>query len=68
MYNCGMSGKAERYAKACGIGAEFPDLETAEMWARIGQDVTGGSWVVRRTPTGWAAISPSEQARQLQPA
>lgn len=61
-----MAGKAEGRTRSCGIGAEFTDLATAELWARIGQDVTGGSWLVRRTPTGWAAISPTEQ-REHQP-
>lgn len=63
-----MSGKAERYTRSCGVGGTFPDLPTAKMWAAIGRDVAGGTWLIRREGDSWVVYSPSEQARQLQPA
>lgn len=63
-----MSGKESGYTRACGVGGTFPDLATAKMWAAIGRDVAGGTWLIRHENDRWVVYSPSEQARQLQPA
>lgn len=63
-----MSGKEQGYTRACGVGGTFPDLDTAKLWASIGQAVAGGTWLIRREDNQWRVLSPSEQARELQPA
>lgn len=66
MYARGVSGKAQKFTKAVGVGGRFYDLKTAIMWADIGRDVAGGSWLIRRDGDSYIVLSPAEQKRERQ--
>lgn len=59
-----MAGKANGRTKACGVGARFTRLSDAELWLAVGQDVTGGSWLIRRDGDTFLVLSPTEQKHE----